>query len=180
MDPPFSSGERSRKADEPLLSLWPAESTAPFWCHEEPSPLRSRPEPAGLVLSCASNGTSRPSETYPARLTNFLLRTTMHRSPSPGEQAHPERVPTQRRFSASGCSAYRQVRLRAPRVGSTAEHYTSPPSRQNPVRHAGCPLPMLCTLPARNDTSEPTTTRRSLQRQPHGRDDISAAEAPRW
>jgi len=60
---------------------------------------------------------------WPAYLTNFLLRATMHR--------------TQRCFLASGCSTYCTYALRAPQVENPTGHGTSPPSRRNRVRYAG-------------------------------------------
>ncbi len=51
---------------------------------------------------------------YPALLTNFRLRPTMHR--------------TRRCFLASGCSTYCRVRVRAPRVANPTGHGASPPS----------------------------------------------------
>ncbi len=45
--------------------------------------------------------------------------------------------PTQRRFLPSGCSTYRKVRLRAPRVENPTGHGTSAPLRRTPVKSAG-------------------------------------------
>jgi hypothetical protein len=44
---------------------------------------------------------------------------------------------TQRCLLASGCSTYRQVRLRAPRVANPTGHSTSPPSRRTLMNSPG-------------------------------------------